>query len=224
VLSVADGNDLVAIEDAIKAAKADTTRPTLIRVRTVIGYGTRSGDKQGPRRGAGNGGSEGDQEKLGWPEDKSFYVPDEARANWETAKPKGKKLHAEGTRSLRSTRRRPERLRSLSAWFGQAGRGLGEDDSELPSGADAKKVATRNAGQVVMNAIAKVVPERFGGAADITASTKTIFKTPQLPCGPVGGMCSRRARVRHDGDGERDGSARRADSVWLDVLRLLGLL
>ena len=63
---VEDGNDLDAIEDAIEAAKADTTQPSLIRVRTVIGYGSpKAGTQQGARRSAGRGGGEGDQEEPG---------------------------------------------------------------------------------------------------------------------------------------------------------------
>ncbi len=66
VLSVADGNDLVAIEDAIKAGKADTTRPTLIRVRTVIGYGSpKAGTKAVHGEALGVESGEGDQEEPG---------------------------------------------------------------------------------------------------------------------------------------------------------------
>src|ERR1700678_3226710 len=190
VLSVADGNDLVAIEDAINTAKADTTRPTLIRVRTVIGYGSpRAGTKavHGEAMGAEN--VKATKKNLGWPEDKTFYVPEEARANWATAKPTGKKLHAEWDASFAEDKRAYpdpaaefERLvkRELAA-------GWEKKIPVFPAGADAKPVATRNAGQIVMNAIAGVVPELFGGAADLTSSTKTIFKdSPSFHVDPKG--------------------------------------
>ena len=76
-------------------------------------------------------------------------------------------------------------------------------------------MATRNAGSAVMNAIAEVVPELFGGAADLTASTKTIFKdSRELPCRSGGTQCLLRgARVRHVRDGERHGGAWRAGAV-----------
>ena len=91
--------------------------------------------------------------------------------------------------------------------------------------AGGKGVATRNAGQQVMNAFEKVVPEIFGGAADLTSSTKTIFKdSAQLPRRPGGTQrVLRRARVRHVRHGERHGGAWRRDSVWIDLLQLCGL-
>jgi transketolase len=190
VLSVADGNDLVAIEDAIKAAKADTTRPTLIRVRTVIGYGSpKAGTNKAHGEALGTEAAKATKKNLGWPEDKSFYVPEEARQNWETAKPKGKKLHAEWDASFAEYKKAyPEPAaefeRQIAAKLADGWEKL---IPSFPSGAEAKQVATRNAGQVVMNAIAKVVPELFGGAADITASTKTIFKdSPSFHVDPVG--------------------------------------
>ena len=91
---------------------------------------------------------------------------------------------------------------------------------KFPAGDEA--VATRNAGQVVMNAIGKVVPELFGGAADLTTSTKTIFKdSPSFHVDPDGPQrVFRRARVWHDGDGEWHGGARRRDSVRVDILHV----
>jgi transketolase len=179
VLSVADGNDLVAIEDAINAGKADTTRPTLIRVRTVIGYGSpKAGTNKVHGEALGADAVKATKKNLGWPEDKSFYVPDEARANWDTIKPKGKKIHAAWDASFAEYRKAyPE----VAAEFervvaGKMTAGWEKAIPTFPSGADAKQVATRNAGQIVMNAIEKVVPELFGGAADLTSSTKTIFK------------------------------------------------
>src|ERR1700678_3885610 len=98
VLSVPDGNDLVAIEDAINEAKADTTRPTLIRVRTVIGYGSpKAGTNKVHGEAMGVEAVKATKKNLGWPEDKDFYVPEEAAKNWATVKPRGKKAHAEWT-------------------------------------------------------------------------------------------------------------------------------
>ena len=90
VLSVPDGNDLVAIEDAINAGKADTTRPTLIRVRTVIGYGSpKAGTNKVHGEAMGVEAVKATKKNLGWPEDKDFYVPEEARKNWDDGEAAG---------------------------------------------------------------------------------------------------------------------------------------
>jgi transketolase len=176
VQMVHDGNDLVAIEEAIKNAKAETTRPSLIRVRTVIGYGS---PKAGTQKVHGEAlGAEAMKEtraNLGWPQDKTFYVPDEAAANWGKCKEKGKKVHAEWQTKFEAyTKAYPalgeEYSRTTSAKLAEGW------EKKIPVFPTDKPVATRNAGQVVMNAIAAIVPELFGGAADLTSSTKTIFK------------------------------------------------
>jgi transketolase len=187
VLSVPDGNDLVALEDAIDKAKADTTRPTLIRVRTVIGYGSpKAGTNKVHGEALGVEAVKATKKNLGWPEDKTFYVPDEARKNWDTAKPRGKKAHAEWDAHFEEYKRAyPEPAAEFERVIKremQAGW-----EKALPTFPADKPVATRNAGQQVMNAIMKVVPELFGGAADLTASTKTIFKdSPSFHVDPVG--------------------------------------
>jgi transketolase len=190
VLSVPDGNDLVAIEDAINTAKADTTRPTLIRVRTVIGYGSpKAGTNKVHGEALGVEAVRETKKNLGWPEDKTFYVPEEARRNWHTIKPKGKELHAEWDAHFAEYKKAyPEPAvefeRVIAA---KLSAGWEKQIPTFPAGPDAKPVATRNAGQQVMNAIAKVVPELFGGAADLTASTKTIFKdSPSFHVDPTG--------------------------------------
>jgi len=187
VLSVADGNDLVAIEDAINAGKADTTRPTLIRVRTVIGYGSpKAGTNKVHGEALGVEAVKATKKNLGWPEDKTFYVPDEARANWDTIKPKGKKTHAEWDAHFEEYKRAyPEPAAEFERRIkAEMAKGW---ETKLPVFPTDKPVATRNAGQIVMNAIEKVVPELFGGAADLTASTKTIFKdSPSFHVDPTG--------------------------------------
>src|SRR6195952_2599319 len=94
VQSVADGNDLVALEAALKAAKADP-RPSLIKVRTVIGYGSpKAGTSKVHGEALGPDNVAATKRNLGWPDDKFFYVPDAARANWDQAKLRGKDAHA----------------------------------------------------------------------------------------------------------------------------------
>jgi transketolase len=176
VQMVDDGNDLVAIEAAIKAAQAETTKPSLIRVRTVIGYGSpKAGTSKVHGEALGGDAVKATKKNLGWPEDKTFYVPEEAAKNWAEAKEKGKKVKTEWLRGFAEYKKaypepaaefeRVVKADLLAGW-----------EKKIPTFPADKAVATRNAGQVVMNAVAGVVPELFGGAADLTASTKTIFK------------------------------------------------
>jgi len=184
---VHDGNDLVALEAAIRAAQAETTRPSLIRVRTVIGYGSpKAGTSKVHGEALGADNVKATKKNLGWPEDKTFYVPEEARANWNTAKSRGKKAHEEWNGDFAEYKKAyPE----PAGEFERVVKGeLAKDwQKKIPVFPTDKPVATRNAGQIVMNAIESVVPELFGGAADLTASTKTIFKdSPSFHVDPKG--------------------------------------
>jgi transketolase len=187
VQHVADGNDLVAIEAAILAAKAETAKPSLIRVRTVIGYGSpKAGTNKVHGEAMGPEATRETKKNLGWPEDKSFYVPDEARKNWDTIKLRGKDAHAAWTAEFAEYRTAyPE----PAAEFDRTVKAKMTDgwEKKIPTFPTEKPVATRNAGQAVMQAIEQVVPELFGGAADLTSSTKTIFKdSPSFHVDPVG--------------------------------------
>ena len=187
VQMVDDGNDLVAIEKAILAAKAETTKPSLIRVRTVIGYGSpKAGTKGVHGEALGPDAVKATKKNLGWPEDKDFYVPEEAGKNWLQAVEKGKKAQTEWNAKFAAYKKAyPE----LGAQYERTFASKLADGwaAKVPTFPTDKPVATRNAGQVVMNAIADVVPELFGGAADLTSSTKTIFKdSPSFHVDPKG--------------------------------------
>ena len=176
VLRVADGNDIAAIEDAITKAKADTARPTLIGVRTVIGYGSpKAGTNKVHGEALGPDAVAATKKFFGFPEDKSFYVPDDALANWRQAVDKGEKEEAEWKKLFESYK---AAYPDLASEFDrtQAGKRLDNWQSAIPNFPADKKQATRTAGGTVLNALEKTVPELFGGAADLTASTKTIFK------------------------------------------------
>jgi transketolase len=173
---VTDGNDLAAIEKAIDEAKGVTDKPSLIAVRTVIGYGSpKAGTNavHGEALGAANVAAT--KKTFGFPEDQSFYVPDEALANWRQAVDRGKQAEDEWNKRFDAYAKEfPE----LAEQFKRAvvNKRKAGWEKALPSFGTEKKIATRTAGNTVMNAIADVVPELFGGAADLTASTKTIFK------------------------------------------------
>jgi transketolase len=173
---VEDGNDLAAIEKAIENAKAETTKPSFIAVRTIIGYGSpKAGTNKVHGEALGPADTAATKKFFGFPEDKSFYLPDEALANWRKAIDRGATDEAAWNKLFESYRAQfPE----LAAEFERTQKGERKAgwEKSLPTFTTEKPVATRNAGNVVMNAIAAAVPELFGGAADLTASTKTIFK------------------------------------------------
>jgi len=176
VQRVADGNDLDAIEAAIEAAKAVKDQPSLIAVRTVIGFGSpRAGTNKVHGEAMGPTDAAATKKFFGFPEDQSFVVPDDALANWRTAVERGAAEEAEWNElfagyktafpDLATEFERTQAARLKPGW-----------EKSIPSFGTEKPVATRNAGQQVMAAIFNDVPELFGGAADLTASTKTIFK------------------------------------------------
>ncbi|MGA2048631.1 MAG: transketolase [Terracidiphilus sp.] len=173
---VADGNDLEAIEAAIAAAKAETGRPSIIAVRTVIGYGSpKAGTNKVHGEAMGAEAAAATKKFFGFPEDQSFIVPEDALANWRKAIDRGAELEARWEKEFaRYAEANPE----IAAEFERTQKDVRKKGWEkaIPSYPAGKPVATRNAGGAVMNAIAEVVPELFGGAADLTASTKTIFK------------------------------------------------
>ena len=176
VQRVADGNDLAALEGAIQSAKAETGRPSFIAVRTVIGYGSpRAGTSKAHGEPLGAEGVAATKRFFGFPEDQSFQVPDSALANWRTAVAHGAELEAKWRALFASY---ATAFPELAAEFERTQRGVLKAgwEAALPSFAPGKAQATRTAGSAVMNAVAEVVPELFGGAADLTSSTKTIFK------------------------------------------------
>jgi transketolase len=176
VQRVADGNDLNAIEAAIAAAKAETAKPSFIAVRTVIGYGSpRAGTNKVHGEALGAADTAATKKFFGFPEDKSFYLPDDALANWRKAGERGAALEENWKKLFAGYK---QAFPDLAAEFErtQTGKLRAGWEKSIPSFPAEKPVATRNAGGAVMNAVAEVVPELFGGAADLTTSTKTIFK------------------------------------------------
>ncbi len=178
VLHVADGNhDLDAIDAAIAAGKAETSRPTLIIVKTTIGFGSPNKAGKSSSHGSPLGADEIALTKkaLGWDPDKKFFIPAEALANFRKAVDAGTALQAEwNTRFAAYSAAHPE----LTADFQRALRG------ELPAGlrealptfAAGTGVETRTAAGQVLNALALKVPELIGGDADLGGSTKTVLK------------------------------------------------
>ena len=187
VQRVSDGNDLNAIESAIEAAKAETDKPSLIAVRTVIGFGSpKAGTNKVHGEALGAADTAATKKYFGFPEDQSFYVPEDALKNWRKAVDRGQALEAEWNKLFDAYAKQNPELAEQFKRVVVNKRKPGWEKA-LPSFPAGKAVATRNAGNTVMNAIADAVPELFGGAADLTSSTKTIFKnSPHFAADPAG--------------------------------------
>ncbi len=178
VLSVEHGDtDLDAIDAALSAAEADTTRPSLIIVQTTIGYG--SPHKQGTSEAHGSqlGVKEValTKEALGWDPERSFVIPEAALAHFRTAVERGRtEQHHWQQKFDAYARAYPQ----LAADWDRLWRGDLPDgwDADLPSWKAGDALATRQAGGTVMNAIATRVPELLGGDADLSVSTSTALK------------------------------------------------
>jgi transketolase len=176
VQRIADGNDLAGLEAAIAAAKAETGKPSLIAVRTVIGYGSpKAGSNKSHGEPLGAADVAATKKFFGFPEDQSFYLPEDALANWRSAVQRGEVRQA-GWKALFAGYKaaHPELAEEFERT--QKGELKAGWEKSLPVFPAGKAEATRNAGGAVMNAIAAAVPELIGGAADLTSSTKTIFK------------------------------------------------
>ena len=158
VQMVEDGNDLEGISRAIEAAQAVKDKPSLIRVRTIIGYGSpKAGTNKAPGEPLGEEATKATKRYLNWPEDKSFYVPDEAGRNWLEAVDKGQRSTSRsGTPSSREYRKEYGGVSDGVCERVQSGTLAENWETHLPVfPADSKPIATRNAGGTVMDAIAQ---------------------------------------------------------------------
>jgi transketolase len=174
VQSVADALDVAAIDQAILKAQRDP-RPSLIMVRTTIGYGlpTRAGTAKAHGEPPGNIELDGAKDRLGWPKEPHFYVPDEALAFFRQAAKHGAKAEREWNRKMEAYWVScPTQAAELERRL--AGRLPDDWDQTLPNfPADAKGMATRASSGKVLNALAPIIPELFGGSADLAPSTNT---------------------------------------------------
>ena len=174
--TVADGNDLDEIDQAIRVAQSVTDAPSLISVKTTIGYGMPT---QGTRKAHSDApGEEAVRETkrhLGWPEDKQFYIPDEALAHFREAVERGERQESEWRALVQKYEEKfPEEGAQWRATMsGELPAGW---EDHLPKFEDAKPVATRVASGEVINALAKVLPMLIGGSADLGVSNNTDIK------------------------------------------------
>jgi transketolase len=174
---VEDGNDIEAIDAALRRAEQETSRPSLLLVRTALGFGS---PEQGSFKAHGAPLGREDvrktKEHLGWPVEPDFLIPEAALAHFRTAIEAGAARQAEWAKrmALYATRY-PELAAELTGRLG--GRLPDGWDARVPVfGPDPKGMATREASGKVMNAIAPHLVALVGGSADLDPSTKTTLK------------------------------------------------
>ncbi|HVP77439.1 MAG TPA: transketolase [Thermodesulfobacteriota bacterium] len=178
VQGIDDGNDVEAISKAISAARNETSRPSLISIRTHIGYGSPRKQDTFEAHGSPLGPDEviATKKNLGWPLEPTFYVPEEALARFRKAVPQGAQLEERWNANLESYGKAfPGLRKEWDQWMSSVlPEGWDKDIPVFPP--DPKGLATRAAGGQVMNAIASHLGCLIGGSADLNPSTNTALK------------------------------------------------
>jgi transketolase len=211
VQAVGDGNDVGAVDRAIAAAKAEKARPSLIAVRTTIGYGAPKKGGTFESHGSPLGPEETSAAKraLGWPEESAFLIPEDVLAFFRTSVEKGRTLQDSWEKSLRRYKKEhPEEAAEFRrVMAGELKEGWEAALPVIPP--DAKDQATRKTSETILQALAPVLPELMGGSADLNPSCFTWIKgggdferlavdAPGVP-GAVGGGWNYAGRNVHFG-------------------------
>ena len=187
---VADGNDIPRLDAALRRAGQERERPSLIALRTTIGWGSPNKAGSADAHGAplGTEEVEATKEALGYPSREAFWVAEEARGEWEAARTRGRAAEAEWRRAFERYRAaHPELARELENSL----------SGTLPDGwRDAiagfeplgKPEATRNSSGRVLQQLAGAIPNLVGGSADLAPSNKTMIAgSPSILPGAPGG-------------------------------------
>ena len=167
------------IDAAIREAQSVGSKPSLISVKTTIGYGMpTAGTRKAHSDPPGEDAVRETKRHLGWPEDKDFYIPDEALSHYRKAIEIGKSEEREWSSLVETYKQKYPDQGKLwhSMMSGQLPDGWEE---HLPRFDDGKAIATRVASGDVINAIADVVPQLIGGSADLGVSNNTDIKNSQ---------------------------------------------
>ncbi len=190
VQQVEGGNDLEALDAALRAARTETERPSLIALRTVIGWGSPNKAGSADTHGAPLGEEEIrlTKENLGYPSQEPFFVPTEAREEWGRSIGRGRELEEEWNARFQAYREaHPELARDFETWLaGELPQGWRD---ALPDFSGAEKgAATRATSGKVIQALAGAVPNLIGGSADLGPSNKTEIEGADslLPATPGG--------------------------------------
>lgn len=177
VQTVESGEDVVAIEEAVKAAQAETERPSFIRVKTVIGYPAPNKMNTGGVHGAALGDDEvaATKEVLGFDPERSFHIDDEVIAHTRKLRERGAEKHAAWQKKFDEwAASNPE---NKALFDRMQARELPQDfDAELPVWEPGESLATRKASEATIQALAASLPEMWGGSADLAGSNNTVIK------------------------------------------------
>ena len=177
VFGPVDGLDLAAIESAVGTAVADADRPSLVICKTTIGYGSpQQGTAKVHGEPLGEANVQAAKDRLGWPREPLFYIPDEVRDHLSRTVERGQAAEAAWR----------DAVNRYAATFAEDAAAIDRQlRGELPPGwdeglkdlfpADSKPAATRASSGVALNAIARKVDGLFGGSADLAPSTKTLI-------------------------------------------------
>lgn len=179
VMQVEDGNDIEGIDEAIKRAKIDRTKPTLISVKTVIGYGSPNKAGKSSAHGSPLGVDEvrRTKEVFGWDPDVSFYIPEQVEEHLKSLIDKREIERFMWEEKLEDyIVNYPELASKWERWHDyEYFEFKVEDETEIISKLDVED-ATRNHGGVVMNFLSQRMDNLMGGSADLNGSTKTYLK------------------------------------------------
>ena len=211
VIAVSEGNSIAAIDEALESARLETKRPTLIKVKTCIGFGSPTKEGTAACHGSPLGQEElnAAKESLGWPLEPSFYVPEDVLSHYRQSLEKGK-AREEAWQSAFDlyTQAFPELAREFQRVM--AGKLPVDWETALPDfRQDTKEVSTRKASETAMQSLASLIPELMGGSADLNPSCLTWlkgkgdFQNPDNPddgtAGAVGGGWNYGGRNIHFG-------------------------
>lgn len=188
VLEVKDGTDTAAIHAAIRRAKAQKNKPTLIKVKTIIGFGAPNMQGTSKVHGAPLGDAEiaAMKQELGWNYE-PFTVPEEVAAHTSELVAEKKKVHKKWESMLkRYAKTQPELYEEYEQWM--RGKLLKDVDTTALYHTELAKVSTRKASHDILNLLADQVPNLVGGSADLAGSNLTYMKDkgdyqPQTPAG-----------------------------------------
>jgi len=175
---VPDGNDVEAVDKAIRSAQAESERPSLIAVRTIIGYGAPHKQATHEAHGEPLGDDElrAAKQALGWPVEPMFLLPEPALAHFREARTRGARWRGEWQGRFDAwAAAHPDLARQWRE--GQTGALPEGWDRDLPTFSPETPVATRDASGAVLTAVSPRIPHLIGGDADLAPSTKTLVKS-----------------------------------------------
>lgn len=178
VLRVEDGNNLQAIQQALKAARAETGKPSLIVMRTHIAYGSPNKQDSHDAHGAPLGAEEVrlTKKNLGWPENRKFFIPASVLKTFRACVARGQKAEVAWKNKFKAyAAKYPQLAEDWQAAV--AGRLPARWDAAMPDFREGKPIATRAASGQVLNALAGKLPTLIGGSADLAPSNNTLIKS-----------------------------------------------